>query len=68
MKKYLLLNADEITTLWLLSMLHTAILSDGLTAANTEDLKRLNGELKVIVTRAGLGNYTPDVLLRLDNQ
>lgn len=66
MKHSLLLNASEITTLWLLSMLHTAILAEGLTQEYAEDLKRLNGELKPIVKRAGLGRYTSEALLLFD--
>ena len=54
-------------TLWLLSMLHTAILAEGLTEEYKADLQRLNKELKAIVKRAGLGRYTPDVLLLMDN-
>lgn len=67
MKQSLFINSDEMITLWLLSMLHTAILAEGLTEEYKADLQRLNKELKVIVKRAGLGRYTPDVLLPRDN-
>ena len=67
MKQSLFINSDEMITLWLLSMLQTAILAEGLTEEYKADLQRLNKELKTIVKRAGLGRYTPDVLLLMDN-
>ena len=67
MKQSLFINSDEMITLWLLSMLHTAILAEGLTEEYKADLQQLNKELKAIVKRAGLGRYTPDVLLLMDN-
>ena len=67
MKQSLFINSDEMITLWLLSMLHTAILAEGLTEEYKADLQRLNKELKTIVKLAGLGRYTPDVLLLMDN-
>ena len=63
--KPLYLSSNEITTLWLLSMLHTAIMVEGLTQDNKSDLEKLNGELKAIVKRAGLGRYSNDVLFQL---
>lgn len=67
MKKSLLLNADELTTLWLLSMLHTAILTEGMTQDYAEDLQRYNAELKAIVKKAGLGSFPHDTLLIVSN-
>lgn len=66
MKHSLTLNSDEITTLWLLSMLNTAILTKGVTADYIEDLQQYNAKLKAIVKRAGLGNYSHEQLLLFD--
>ena len=41
MKQSLFINSDEMITLWLLSMLHTAILAEGLTEEYRADLRRL---------------------------
>ena len=65
MKTTLTLNGDEITTLWLLSLLNNTILKEGMTRDNYDDLEELNAELKAIIARAGLGEHTNKLILLL---
>ena len=65
MKNTLMLNGNDLTTLWLLSLLNTTILKEGMTRDNYDDLEELNAKLKEIIARAGLGKQTNKLILLL---